>query len=134
MAVHSFRDALRRQVTSLRQLRQRRDLSVKTRPPSTTKPARTEDQIPTPNNVPTLPFWQRLGPLTRAAEAYARAQRKRPYTTQLCSSLVIYLCSDCEFAHTRGLECEEEPSRVMIASQKLTRMCSVGTVNGPSGL
>ncbi|KAK1826186.1 hypothetical protein QBC39DRAFT_269553 [Podospora conica] len=95
MAVHSFfRDALRRQVNTLRQMRQRRDLSVKTKPPSPTKPARSEDQIPTPNNVPTLPFWQRLGPLTRAAEAYARAQRKRPYTTQLCSSLVIYLCSD----------------------------------------
>jgi len=55
---------------------------------------RAEGQIPTPNNVPTLPFWQRLGPLTRAAEAYARSQRKRPLTTQLCSSLVIYFASD----------------------------------------
>ena len=95
MAVHCFyRDALRRQLNTLRQLRHRRKHSVKSSPPHTTKTARPEDQIPTPNNVPTLPFWQRLGPLTRAAEAYARAQRKRPYTTQLCSSLVIYLCSD----------------------------------------
>lgn len=129
MAVPSFfRDALRRQVNTLRHLRQRRDLSVKTKPTSPTKPARSEDQIPTPNNVPTLPFWQRLGPLTRAAEAYARAQRKRPYTTQLCSSLVIYLCSDCELANTRGVAAGSE----RIA--KLTRMRSIGTVDGPSGL
>ena len=54
--------------------------------------------IPTPGNVPILPFWQRLGPLTRAAEAYGRSQRKRPYTTQFITSLVIYLCSDSSFA------------------------------------
>ena len=109
MAVHSFfRDALRREVNTLRQLRQRRYLSGKTNAPQETKAARSEDQIPTPNNVPTLPFWQRLGPLTRAAQAYGRAQRKRPYTTQLCSSLVIYFCSDCksilEMAGHRGTQ------------------------------
>lgn len=90
------RTALRRQVDFLRPIRQqqRRAQSSKN-DPKTNGAARKDDPIPTPNNVPTLPFWQRLGPLTRAAEAYARSQRKRPYMTQFCSSLVIYLFSDC---------------------------------------
>ncbi|KAI9745835.1 MAG: hypothetical protein M1818_000516 [Claussenomyces sp. TS43310] len=50
--------------------------------------------IPVPSTVATLPLWQRLGPLTRCFEAYARAQRKRPYVTQFCTSLVIYFLGD----------------------------------------
>lgn len=50
--------------------------------------------IPIPATIATLPLWQRLGPLTRSFQAYGRAQRKRPYTTQFCSSLVIYLLGD----------------------------------------
>ena len=96
MAVSAvYRTFLRRQVDVLRQIRQRRAQSTKS--DSKTAGGRKDDPIPTPNNVPTLPFWQRLGPLTRAAEAFARSQRKRPYTTQFCSALVIYLFSDCRF-------------------------------------
>ncbi|CAJ2514063.1 Uu.00g021820.m01.CDS01 [Anthostomella pinea] len=61
-------------------------------PPKAT--AKTEDPIPVPNTVAPLPFWQRLGPLTHAGQAYARAQRARPWATQLASSLFIYLCAD----------------------------------------
>ncbi|KAM3076844.1 hypothetical protein ACMFMG_003690 [Clarireedia jacksonii] len=50
--------------------------------------------IPIPATVATLPLWQRLGPLTRTFQAYGRSQRKRPYTTQFCSSLVIYFLGD----------------------------------------
>lgn len=50
--------------------------------------------IPIPATIATLPLWQRLGPLTRSFQAYGRAQRKRPYTTQFCSSLVIYFLGD----------------------------------------
>lgn len=50
--------------------------------------------IPVPNTVPTLPLWQRLGPLSTVLQAYARSQRARPLTTQLCSSLIIYFCGD----------------------------------------
>ncbi|KAK1755435.1 hypothetical protein QBC47DRAFT_422696 [Echria macrotheca] len=97
------RAVLRRHVNLVRQLRQRRAHSGKSEPSQPTdKSARTEDQIPTPNNIPTLPFWQRLGPLTRAAEAYGRSQRKRPLTTQLCSSLVIYFASDLSAQHMGG--------------------------------
>ncbi|KAI1133732.1 hypothetical protein F5Y10DRAFT_4104 [Nemania abortiva] len=52
------------------------------------------DPIPGPNIVAPLPFWQRLGPLTRAGQAYAHAQRTRPWVTQVVSALVIYLCAD----------------------------------------
>ncbi|KAI3318663.1 hypothetical protein HD806DRAFT_526145 [Xylariaceae sp. AK1471] len=52
------------------------------------------DPIPGPNIVAPLPFWQRLGPLTRAGQAYARAQRSRPWATQVASALTIYLCAD----------------------------------------
>ncbi|KAI8956781.1 hypothetical protein F5Y11DRAFT_133384 [Daldinia sp. FL1419] len=55
----------------------------------------TEDPIPVGSTpVPPVPLWQRLGPLTRAGEAYGRAQRKRPWTTQIVSALVIYLAAD----------------------------------------
>ncbi|KAI8956121.1 hypothetical protein F4801DRAFT_2787 [Xylaria longipes] len=50
--------------------------------------------IPAPNNVAPLPLWQRLGPLTRAGQAYARAQHARPWATQVASTLVVYLCAD----------------------------------------
>ncbi|KAI1635054.1 hypothetical protein F4809DRAFT_664620 [Biscogniauxia mediterranea] len=43
---------------------------------------------------PPISIWQRLWPLTRAGEAYARAQRARPWTTQVATSLLIYLCAD----------------------------------------
>ena len=34
------------------------------------------------------------GPLGRLGRAYARIQERRPYATQLCSSVVVYLCGD----------------------------------------
>lgn len=67
-----------------------------TKPPS--EPTKTsppkEDPIPSSSNVAPLPIWERLGPFTWAAHSYGRAQRKRPYVTQLCSSLVIAFCAD----------------------------------------
>ncbi|GAP84766.2 putative mpv17 pmp22 family protein [Rosellinia necatrix] len=58
------------------------------------RPGAKADPIPLPNIVAPLPFWQRLGPLTRAGQAYARAQRARPWATQVASTLFIYLCAD----------------------------------------
>ncbi len=94
------RTLLRRRIDGLQKLRQRRSISTQNDVASKTKAgegARIQDQVPTPNNVPTLSFWLRLGPLTRGAQAYARAQRKRPYVTQVCTSLFIYMCSDSMF-------------------------------------
>lgn len=41
-----------------------------------------------------LPLWQRLGPVSDAFNAYGRTQRKRPWATQVATSLIIYLCGD----------------------------------------
>lgn len=63
-----------------------------------------------PNTVGPLPFWQRLGPLTRAGQAYARAQRRRPWATQLATTLVIYLCADVSAQRMGGKE-DYDPRR-----------------------
>ncbi|KAF8857276.1 hypothetical protein BDZ45DRAFT_674922 [Acephala macrosclerotiorum] len=60
--------------------------------------------IPVPNTVAQLPIWQRLGPLSRAFQAYARSQRKRPYATQFCSSLAIYFLGDLSAQNINGDE------------------------------
>ena len=65
-------------------------------------PPLAEDPIPVPNTVAPLPFWQRLGPLTRAGQAYARSQRRRPWVTQFASTLVIYLCADISAQRMSG--------------------------------
>ncbi|CAH0021510.1 unnamed protein product [Clonostachys rhizophaga] len=75
------------------------------------KPKKTEDPIPVPNTIPNLPLWQRLGPLTAAASAYGRSQRRRPHTTQLWSCIVIYLISDLS---AQGLDGGEyDPARTI---------------------
>ncbi|KAJ0336369.1 hypothetical protein KNSL1_013309 [Colletotrichum chrysophilum] len=103
-----FRAFMRRQAPGLRtRFTQRRANSSNsgTEPP---KPKRESDPIPVPNTVATIPLWQRLGPLTRAAEGYARAQRKRPLTTQFISSLVIYFCADLSAQNMSGNEYNPE--------------------------
>ncbi|KAL2193371.1 hypothetical protein P885DRAFT_45280 [Corynascus similis CBS 632.67] len=107
------RTLLRRRIDGLRKLRQRRLHSTNKDSAKAGKVERAQEQIPTPNNVPTLNFWQRLGPLTRAAQAYARAQRKRPYVTQVCTSLFIYLCSDISAQSMGGRD--YDPTRTVRA-------------------
>ncbi|RFN55046.1 glycolipid 2-alpha-mannosyltransferase [Fusarium flagelliforme] len=53
-----------------------------------------EEAIPVPSTVAPLPLWQRLGPLTTAAQAYARAQSKNPLRTQVATAIVIYIAAD----------------------------------------
>jgi hypothetical protein len=62
--------------------------------------------IPVPNTVANLPIWQQLGLLSRGFRAYGRSQRKRPYTTQFCSSLVIYFLGDLSAQNINGDEYE----------------------------
>ncbi|KAK2774137.1 dihydroorotate dehydrogenase [Colletotrichum kahawae] len=105
-----FRAFMRRQAPGLRtrftqQQRRTNSSNSGTEPP---KPKRESDPIPVPNTVATIPLWQRLGPLTRAAEGYARAQRKRPLTTQFISSLVIYFCADLSAQNMSGNEYNPE--------------------------
>ncbi|KAI0548761.1 hypothetical protein F4679DRAFT_585165 [Xylaria curta] len=65
------------------------------------------NSIPAPNIIAPLPFWQRLGPLTRAGQAYARAQRARPWATQVASALVVYLCADFGAQHIGSGGCQK---------------------------
>jgi len=69
--------------------------------------------IPVPTTVPTLPIWQRLGPLSRGFQAYGRSQRKRPYATQFVSSLVIYFLGDLSAQNINGDE--YNPARTLRA-------------------
>ena len=56
------------------------------------------------DTVALLPLWQRLGPLSKGFNAYNQAQKKRPYATQVASSLVIYLCGDLSAQKLGGEE------------------------------
>ncbi|KAK8050871.1 hypothetical protein PG993_002256 [Apiospora rasikravindrae] len=80
--------------------------------PTQAKDAARRDPVPVPvpGTVAPLPIWQRLGPLTRGAEAYARAQRRRPWITQVATMLVIYLCADISAQQISGKD-EHEYAR-----------------------
>ncbi|KAI0389024.1 hypothetical protein F5Y17DRAFT_450609 [Xylariaceae sp. FL0594] len=67
-------------------------LETQTQAQEATPPPKQSDPIPGPNNA--MSFWHRLGPLTRAGRAYGRAQRRRPWATQVASALVVYLFAD----------------------------------------
>ncbi|RYP70430.1 hypothetical protein DL771_005471 [Monosporascus sp. 5C6A] len=99
-----FRVALRRhlELAPARRLPRPAHRHQSSGPNSGAKELKTEDPIPVQNTVGLLPFWQRLGPLTRAGQAYARAQRKRPWVTQVTSTLVIYFCADLSAQRISG--------------------------------
>ncbi|KAH8597215.1 hypothetical protein B0O99DRAFT_618266 [Bisporella sp. PMI_857] len=116
MAVIMFRSARQ---TFLRQpqllgpklnIPKRQNAHAASKPKVETDPART---VPVANTVPTLPIWQRLGPLSRAFQAYGRSQRKRPYVTQFVSSLVIYVLGDLSAQNINGDE--YDPARTVRA-------------------
>ena len=50
------------------------------------------------------PLWERFGPLSNVISGYARAQRGRPWATQLGTSLVVYLCGDLSAQYIDGEE------------------------------
>ena len=53
-----------------------------------------ERVIPTPNGEAISSIWQRLRPVTHAFRSYGRIQNKRPYATQVATSVIIYFCGD----------------------------------------
>ncbi|KAK2477025.1 hypothetical protein H9L39_12249 [Fusarium oxysporum f. sp. albedinis] len=63
-----------------------------------------KDPVPVPATVAPLPLWQRLGPLTTAVQAYARAQNKSPYKTQVATAVVIYIAGDLSAQYVSGNE------------------------------
>ncbi|KAI9876248.1 MAG: hypothetical protein M1830_006941 [Pleopsidium flavum] len=95
----ALRRSVQRQQQSISPVTKRHKSSSSPEQPAQPSNPPTEDlsttkAIPTSDTIALLPPWQRLGPLSKAFNAYGRSQRKRPYVTQLCSSLVIYLCGD----------------------------------------
>ncbi|KAI1373918.1 hypothetical protein F4677DRAFT_183867 [Hypoxylon crocopeplum] len=104
----AFRAAFRRQLNQLRMSRlpPRRFQSSNPGPkPKPAKPIPAETPIPVGGTpVPPVSLWLRLGPLTRAGQAYARVQRTRPWATQVASALVIYLAADISAQRIGGKE------------------------------
>ena len=76
----------------------------------TTPPTKADDNpangtsIPVANTVASVPIWHRLGPLSRAFQAYGRSQRSRPLTTQFFSALVIFSLGDLSAQNINGDE------------------------------
>jgi hypothetical protein len=56
-----------------------------------------------PIDIPTLLWYQRLGPVTRFFGWYDRRQKRNPYVTQLLSSLLVYFIGD-QLAQGAGRE------------------------------
>ncbi|ROV99519.1 hypothetical protein VMCG_06386 [Cytospora schulzeri] len=83
--------------------------------------------------IPTteIPIWYRLGPLTRAVQSYGRAQRKRPWVTQLSTSLTIYFCADLSAQRINGRDYDPERTcRFMWLSRNFnypSRILSIAT-------
>ncbi|KND86788.1 Protein SYM1 [Tolypocladium ophioglossoides CBS 100239] len=88
-------------------LHQLRPRSSKASKPPAAKADAVSGGAATPGAAPgpgPVPFWQRLGPVTRAVEAYGRSQRARPYATQVVGAFFIYLCADLGAQRIGGRE------------------------------
>lgn len=108
-----YRAALRRQTHLLRRPSQRRWQSGN----KVEQPIPVQNTVlpPTPTAAVDVPFYMRLGPLTRATQAYGRAQRKRPWVVQLCTSLTIFSLGDVCSQYISGNDyTPERTGRAMI--------------------
>lgn len=63
-------------------------------PSSPLPPSETSPSVPAPSGLRSLRQIIQAGPVGRLGRSYSRFQERRPYTTQVCSSIVIYLCGD----------------------------------------
>lgn len=87
-----------------------------TKSPPTTKPDENPANgtaVPVANTVANLPIWHRLGPISRAFQAYGRSQRKSPLKTQFFSALVIFSLGDLSAQSINGDD--YDPSRTLRA-------------------
>lgn len=127
MLVTNVQIAMRRSLNPMRTTKPQRRFQSTGSGPSTKKtnnPPKTDDHSASiapgapsiPPNAPTtnLKIWQRLGPLTKAADAFTRANKKRPWVTQVCSSLVIYLIADLNAQRIGGKEYDPVRTRNML--------------------
>lgn len=95
-----LQSSLRQRLPTLRPgLRQRRynsELASKSESGATNETSQKASQAADKSQPTATPvsIWRRLGPLTSAFDAFARSQKKRPYTTQIISAMVIFTCAD----------------------------------------
>ncbi|QPC80023.1 hypothetical protein HYE68_010775 [Fusarium pseudograminearum] len=101
MTIHILRNAFKRPINVNFSHLQRRFQSSK----------KVEEAIPVPSTVAPLPLWQRLGPLTTAARAYARAQSKNPLRTQVITAITIYIAADLSAQYVS--DNEYDPKRTL---------------------
>jgi hypothetical protein len=105
-------------------------------PKDPANPGAQNQQLPphTPNEVATLesakakaepvdipiPLWyHRLGPVSTFFNWFHRSQTKRPYTVQVCTTLITYLCGDL-LAQDIGGEAYDP--------QRTLRMLTIGAI------
>lgn len=93
-------------------------------PKSSARPTNLENAEATPIDIPTLLWYQRLGPVTSFFRWFHRTQQKRPYTVQISTSLTVYLFGDL-LAQDIGGE-QYDPKRTL-------RMLTIGTVASVPG-
>ncbi|KAL3493440.1 hypothetical protein BJX62DRAFT_81361 [Aspergillus germanicus] len=63
--------------------------------PSSSPPlSEVPPSVPAPSAPRSLRQIIKAGPVGRLGRSYSQFQERRPYTTQVCSSIVIYLCGD----------------------------------------
>jgi len=63
-------------------------------PPKVTEVAEVKGDSSGPVDIPNVFWYHRLGPVSHFVGWYDRTQKRRPYTVQLYSSLLVYLCGD----------------------------------------
>ncbi|KAL2855901.1 hypothetical protein BJY01DRAFT_196283 [Aspergillus pseudoustus] len=62
--------------------------------PSPPPPSEATPSVPARSGPRSLRQMIQAGPVGKLGRSYSRFQERRPYTTQICSSIVIYLCGD----------------------------------------
>nr|CAF32093.1 hypothetical protein AfA19D12.025 [Aspergillus fumigatus] len=82
--------------------------------PNTSSPTNTPLAASTPARSSPRTFFQAIqaGPIGRLADSYARVQQRRPYATQVVSSIVVYLCGDLSAQLLFPSESPAQTSRV----------------------
>ena len=99
----------------VRQQRRYNSSTPESNPKNTNQPSQSHNSTPSTSPPPTPPPGSvaspaggstapvparslreviQAGPVGRLGRSYSRVQQRRPYTTQLCSSVVVYLCGD----------------------------------------
>jgi hypothetical protein len=87
-------------------------------------PTKLENVETTPIDIPTLLWYQRLGPITNFFSWFHRTQEKRPYTVQIATTLTVYLFGDLLAQDIGGEDYD---------SKRTLRMLTIGAIASVPG-